>query len=141
MNEILQIENSKNRIFDKWLKNLQKLGPQESSVLIVESKCTKEWSELANKITSIMNKSWIKHFTHNKFPEKDQYIKPTDIIIFVNYTEPFTSETGNKLFDICKSNIIIFFQNDISNFDTEFLESYCTVCSCGKKTQNSGLKK
>jgi len=123
-----------NENFNKWLRNLHKLGPQESSILVVESQCMKEWSELANKVASLMNKSWIKHFTHNKFPEENQNISSTDIIIFVNYTKPFTPELGKKLFDICKSNIIIFFQNDISNFDTEFLESYCTVISGTEST-------
>jgi hypothetical protein len=113
--------------FDKWLKNLKKLGPQESPVLIVNSKCIKEYSEIVNQIYSVYP-HWIKHFTHNKFPE-DGSIGSTNIIIFVNYTEPFTSELGNKLFDICKSNVIIFLQDEIENFDPEFLENYCTVYS------------
>lgn len=130
------IQNPK---FETWLKDLAKLGPSESSVLIILHSFKNiedlEWLmvEISGQIIDVVYKT-----PRNLNPVKiisDDFdlffntsIKKDSIVLIKNFIQPFNRNKAEYLFKACKNNIIIFFQQDhLDNFDPEFIEDYCTV--------------
>lgn len=124
---------TENNEFKKWLKNLEKLGAPESSVLFViygeNTAKEKLVEEITYSIWNLINKSKtmnIEIFIKNNLPK---YEIENKLIIIDNFTEPFSLEKANQLFAVCPQNIIVFLQQEkhIDNIDPDFIDNYCTV--------------
>lgn len=133
----MTIQNPK---FENWLKDLTKLGPSESSVLIILSSDFKNIEKLEDLMVEVSERiiDTIYKTTYNSNKVKiisddfDLFFntspKKESIILIKNFIQPFNKNKAKYLFDKCKYNIIIFFQQDhLDNFDPDFIEDYCTV--------------
>lgn len=118
------------KVYTKWLLDLKKIGPSESSILVIQGKKNQLVEE---KVTRDIEGSFIV-YSKNRLPDK--VCCQDETIIISNYTNKFTKEIGNHLLNNCPQNIIVFFQEGLlDNFDDEFLENYCTVISSQEITQ------
>lgn len=122
--------------YEKWLKNLNKLGPTESSILIVlvQSKTgrgfqidtdKKKAKEIISEVQSIIGQvSKPIYFKDNRLPQKD--LKENEICVICNYTHRFSNEIGNQLLKHTSKNVIIIFQHNLLD-NPEFLDNFCTI--------------
>jgi len=125
--------------FETWLKDLAKLGPSESSVLIIlhTFKNVEQLEDLMTEISGQVidvayrtprNLNQIKIISDDFDLFFNTSIKKDSIVLIKNFIQPFNRNKAEYLFKRCTNNIIIFFQQDhLDNFDPEFIEDYCTV--------------
>jgi hypothetical protein len=140
------IKIPKNNVFDSWLKNLEKLGPSESSVLVVlynssqfrnEEKLDELMVEISGQTVDTLYSNPRFLYTLKQLKIQNDFDLNTtgffdpeghSIVLVRNFESNFDKNKANYLFNKCKNSIIIFFQADhLDNFDPDFIEDYCTV--------------
>ena len=112
---------------ETWLKDLAKLGPSESSVLIIVYGNNVNKEELEQEIVWEQIKPFMSvSYSENEIPSEQ--VTESLLVIIDGFINSFSSREYKQLFNACSHNVIIFFQQDhLDNFDPEFIEDYCTV--------------